>query len=135
MRLIGCNHIGVNKMRIGTDIVEIARVAKAIADGKSGFLERVFTNNEIKKINIAKPDYQRASGFWAAKESIVKAIGYGFRHGIRFHDIEVTHDDYGAPRFILTGRIKEILDEQSVENVSLSISHCRTYAVAATIIY
>lgn len=135
MRLIGCNHNGVNKMRIGTDIVEIARIAKAIAEGKSGFLERVFTPDEIKKINVSEPDYQRASGFWAAKESIVKAIGYGFRQGIRFHDIEVAHHDYGAPRFILTGRIKEILDEQSVENVSLSISHCRTYAIAATIIY
>jgi len=122
-------------MRIGTDIVEVARIKKAIDNERSGFLERVFTNNEIEKINIADPDYERASGFWAAKESIVKAIGYGFRNGIRFHDIEVTHDEYGCPQFILSGKLKEILEEQRIMDVSLSISHCRTYAIAATIIY
>lgn len=122
-------------MRIGTDIVEVARIAKAIADGKSGFLERVFTEQERAAINIAEPDYQRASGFWAAKESIVKAAGYGFRKGIRFHDIAIVHDEYGAPHFILSGKMKTILEEQGVKNISLSISHCRTYAIAATIIY
>lgn len=122
-------------MRIGTDIVEVARIAKAIADGTSGFLERVFTEQERAAINIAEPDYQRASGFWAAKESIVKAAGYGFRKGIRFHDIAIVHDEYGAPQFILSGKMKTILEEQGVKNISLSISHCRTYAIAATIIY
>lgn len=135
MWLIDCSDNGEDMMRIGTDIVEVARIAKAISDGKTGFLERVFTTHEIKAINIAEPDYERASGFWAAKESIVKAVGYGFRNGIRFHDIEVAHDAYGAPRFVLSGRVKEILEEQGVANISLSISHCRTYAIAATIIY
>ncbi|MCU6669135.1 holo-ACP synthase [Enterobacteriaceae bacterium H4N4] len=121
-------------MRIGTDIVEVDRIARAVSDGQSGFLERVFTENEIKIINLANPDYERASGFWAAKESIVKAVGFGFRDGIRFHDIEVTHDEYGCPQFILSGRLKEIVEEQRVVNISLSISHCRTYAIAATII-
>ncbi|EPH2694590.1 holo-ACP synthase [Klebsiella aerogenes] len=122
-------------MRIGTDIVEIARIKKAIANDKSGFLHRVFTNNEIKEIDITDINYERASGYWAAKESLVKAIGYGFRHGIRFHDIEVVHDEYGKPEFILSGKAKDILDEQHIMNISLSISHCQTYAIAATIIY
>lgn len=39
-------------MRIGTDIVEVARIKKAIANHKSGFLQRVFTNNEIKEIDV-----------------------------------------------------------------------------------
>ena len=122
-------------MRIGTDIVEIARIKKAIANDKSGFLQRVFTNNEIKEIDITDINYERASGYWAAKESLVKAIGYGFRHGIRFHDIEVVYDEYGKPEFILSGKAKDILDEQHIMNISLSISHCQTYAIAATIIY
>ncbi|MGG8023892.1 holo-ACP synthase [Klebsiella aerogenes] len=122
-------------MRIGTDIVEVARIKKAIANDTSGFLQRVFTNNEIKEIDITDINYERASGYWAAKESLVKAIGYGFRHGIRFHDIEVVHDEYGKPEFILSGKAKDILDEQHIMNISLSISHCQTYAIAATIIY
>lgn len=122
-------------MRIGTDIVEVARIEKAIANDKSGFLHRVFTDNEIKDIGITAVNYERVSGFWAAKESLVKAIGYGFSHGIRFHDIEVVHDENGKPEFLLSGRVKYILNEQKIMNISLSISHCRTYAIAATIIY
>lgn len=122
-------------MRIGTDIVEVARIKRAIDNDKAGFLDRVFTKNEIDMINIAEPNYERISGFWAAKEALVKAIGYGFSHGIRFHDMEVIHDEHGKPGFILSGRIKDILNEQMIMNISLSISHCRTCAIAATIIY
>lgn len=122
-------------MRIGTDIVEVARIEKAITNEKSGFLSRVFTANEIGDIGIIDSNYERAAGFWAAKESLVKAVGYGFSHGICFHDIEVTHDENGKPDFIVSGKIKDILNEQYIMNISLSISHCRTYAIAATIIY
>lgn len=122
-------------MRIGTDIVEVARIEKSITNEKSGFLSRVFTANEIRDIGIIDSNYERAAGFWAAKESLVKAVGYGFSHGICFHDIEVTHDENGKPDFIVSGKIKDILNEQYIMNISLSISHCRTYAIAATIIY
>lgn len=122
-------------MRIGTDIVEVEKIARAISNDRKGFLERVFTNNEIKKINIDDPDLERASGFWAAKESLVKAVGCGFRHGIRFHDMEIAHDEYGCPGFIISGKLKELLEEQKMMKVSLSISHCRTHAIAATIVY
>ncbi|MBZ7675354.1 holo-ACP synthase [Klebsiella grimontii] len=121
-------------MRVGTDIVEVERITKALTNSNSCFLQRVFTHAEINKINPHDPDYERASGFWAAKESIVKAVGYGFNNKIRFHDIEVTHDEYGKPEFLISGRLKEILDEQGVLNISLSISHCRTHAIAVTIL-
>lgn len=121
-------------MRVGTYIVEVERITKALMNSSSCFLQRVFTHAEINKINPHNPDYERASGFWAAKESIVKAVGYGFSNKIRFHDIEVTHDEYGKPEFLISGRLKEILNEQGVLNISLSISHCRTHAIAVTIL-
>ena len=117
-------------MFIGTDIVEVERIKKAISNWKLDFLKRVFTDREISKINAETPDYQRAAGLWAAKESMVKAIGLGFRNGIRFHDMEVEHDEFGCPYFILRGRLKEILTAKGIVKISLSISHCRTYATA-----
>lgn len=122
-------------MRIGTDIVEVARINQAITNGQMNFIERVYTQNEIIKINPSDINYERASGFWAAKEAMVKAVGCGFRNGIRFHDIEVIHDEYGCPQFVFSGRLKEILADKGIENVALSISHCRTHAVATVIIY
>lgn len=120
--------------RIGTDIVEVARISRAISNDKQGFLERVYTAEEIILIDGDDPNVERAAGFWAAKESVVKALGYGFRDGIRFQDICVMHDDFGCPYFIFSGRIKEIITQQGITDVSLSISHCRSYATAVTLI-
>lgn len=122
-------------MRIGTDIVEVARITRAIANGEMTFYERVYTEQERQRINATDPDYERASGFWAAKEAVVKAVGCGFRDCIRFQDIEIMHDDMGCPYFIFFGRFKEILEERGFDNVGLSISHCRTHAVATVILY
>ncbi|WP_425294634.1 holo-ACP synthase [Kosakonia calanthes] len=119
---------------IGTDIVEVERIARAIENGKALFLHRVFTEKEIILIDAVNPNYERASGFWAAKESIVKAVGLGFRDGISFQDIEIRHDLMGCPYFVFSGRLKEIITERSITEISLSISHCRTYAIAVTII-
>lgn len=121
-------------MFVGTDIVEVQRIKHAIVHLDMAFLQRIFTEAEIVKIDAKNPDYERASGFWAAKESIVKATGLGFRNGIRFHDAEIYHDEFGAPCFLLQGRLKEIIHEKGLSKISLSISHCRTHAIAVTIL-
>lgn len=122
-------------MRIGTDIVEVSRIERAIKNGQTDFLHRVFTQQENIKINREEPNYERASGFWAAKEAVVKALGCGYRDGITFKDIEIGHDELGCPHFIFSGRVKEMLVEKQIENASLSISHCQNYATAVVILY
>jgi holo-[acyl-carrier protein] synthase len=122
-------------MRIGTDIVEVSRIERAIKNGQTDFLHRVFTQQENIKINREGPNYERASGFWAAKEAVVKALGCGYRDGITFKDIEIGHDELGCPHFIFSGRVKEMLVEKQIENASLSISHCQNYATAVVILY
>lgn len=122
-------------MRIGTDIVEVSRIERAIKNGQTDFLHRVFTQQENIKINRENPNYERASGFWAAKEAVVKALGCGYRDGITFKDIEIGHDELGCPHLIFSGRVKEMLVEKQIENASLSISHCQNYATAVVILY
>ncbi|WP_253379807.1 holo-ACP synthase [unidentified bacterial endosymbiont] len=122
-------------MRIGTDIVEVTRINRAIDNGKIDFLSRVYSGQELIKINLDDPNVERAAGFWAAKEAAVKALGCGFRHGITFHDVEVTHDDYGCPQFNFSERIKGLLMEKGLANHSLTISHCQTHAIAIVILY
>lgn len=121
-------------MSVGTDIVEVERIKNAIIRSEMSFLQRVFTEPEISKIGIDQPDYARASGFWAAKESIVKAVGLGFRNGICFHDIEIIHDEYGAPHFQLSGKLKDVIAEKGFSKIALSISHCRLHAIAVTVL-
>jgi len=122
-------------MRIGTDIVEVPRIKRAIDNGNMDFLNRVYTYTEIEKINLEDLDFERAAGFWAAKEAAVKALGYGFRDGVTFHDIEVRHDNYGCPHLFFSGRVAEIMTEKEFRKSSLSISHCQTHATATVILY
>lgn len=122
------------RFHLGTDIVEVCRITQAINNGGSGFLHRVFSLCEREQLITEEVDYERASGFWAAKESLVKALGLGFREGITFQDMEIMHDCLGCPYFSLSGRIAQIIKERDIKHISLSISHCRTYAIAVTII-
>lgn len=123
-----------NNFYLGTDIVEVSKITRAIDHGGNNFLYRVFSSSERVQFVAEALDYERASGFWAAKESLVKALGLGFREGITFQDMEIQHDRLGCPFFSLSGRIAQIIKERGIEHISLSISHCRTHAVAVTII-
>lgn len=122
-------------MRIGTDIVEVSRIGRAVANWQNDFLLRVYTEQEVIKIGLADPNIERAAGFWAAKEALVKALGCGYREGIKFQDIEISHDNYGCPYFIFAGRVKIMLGEKGIQHASLSISHCQSYATAVVILY
>lgn len=106
---------------LGTDIVEIERVAKAIA--KPRFLDKVYTPSERAWLDqLGDNKAQSAAGLFCAKEAIAKALGTGFGAQLGFHDIEIGHTTLGAP--IVLRPKGEFL---------LSISHCRDYAVATAL--
>ena len=86
---------------IGTDLVEIARVQKAI--GRSSFLEKVYTEQERELIAVRSV---RAATHFAAKEAVAKAFGCGFA-GVAPREIEILRQPSGMPYVVLHGRAKE----------------------------
>lgn len=107
---------------LGTDIIEIDRIEKAIA--KASFLRHVFTEQEQHWLNgKGKQMSQSAAGLFCAKEAVAKALGTGFQHGLKFRDIEIAHTELGAPYVLHPNR-----------PFLLSISHCQTYATATAIL-
>ena len=82
---------------LGTDIVNIKRMNKALRKNKSSLKSRIFSKNEIlyceKKNNSASFYAKR----YAAKEAFSKALGTGIRKGINFKDIEVLNNNFGKP--------------------------------------
>ena len=109
---------------IGTDLVEIARVQKAI--GRSAFLEKVYTERERELIAVRPV---RAAGNFAVKESVVKAFGTGFRT-ISAIDIEVLRDELGKPYVVLHGPAKEQAESSNILQIHVSISNTKEYAVS-----
>lgn len=112
---------------IGTDIVEIDRIEKAME--REGFLEKIFNRREIdylKRRNM-RPEY--VAGRFASKEAIVKALGTGFK-GINTKDIEVERNALGKPIVVLKGNAKKIASKCGDYKIHLSISHGRDNAIA-----
>mgnify|MGYP000503702921 CR=1 FL=1 len=114
---------------IGNDIVEIARIEKAIQSEK--FKKRVYTTQEIE--NIEKKGAGKIASYagrFSAKEAISKAMGTGVRE-FALTDIEILNDHLGKPIVRFTNGLKDKMTDKRVE---LSISHSKEYATAVAII-
>lgn len=114
---------------IGNDIVEIARIEKAIQNEK--FKKRVYTTQEIE--NIEKKGAGKIASYagrFSAKEAISKAMGTGVRE-FALTDIEILNDHLGKPIVRFTNGLKDKMADKRVE---LSISHSKEYATAVAII-
>ena len=115
---------------IGTDIVEVLRIAQMIERHGELFLARVFTPHEIEYCSARKAAMQHYAGRWAAKEAVLKALGTGWAKGISWTDIEVRNDPSGRPIIRLGGGAREHCERLRIGEMLISISHCRTHAVA-----
>lgn len=119
-------------IKCGTDIIEIARIKDAIE--KERFKERVYTEKEIEYCeskNVQK--YQSYSGRFAAKEAIFKVLSTLIKdkYKIKWTDFEIINDKEGKPNVQIN---TDIIDKSLVNNIDISISHCKEYATAVCII-
>jgi len=110
---------------IGTDIIEIKRIEKAMKIDR--FRKKVFTEAEL--LLIEKKGVHSAAANFAGKEAIAKALGTGIR-GFRMVDIEILRNDLGAPYVLLHNKAKELADNYNATDIRISLSHCKSYAVA-----
>jgi holo-[acyl-carrier protein] synthase len=118
---------------IGVDIAETARIAQALERHGDRFSRRIFTPREIEYCERFKNKAERYAARFAAKEAAFKALGTGWRNGIRWLDVEVTNLPSGKPELRLEGQAREVGRRLSVSRASLSISHTDHYAIAQVI--
>jgi holo-[acyl-carrier protein] synthase len=118
---------------VGTDIIECLRIAQMIDRHGELFIRRVYTDHEIAYCSTKKAATQHYAGRWAAKEAVLKALGTGWVRGISWRDVEVRHKPGGAPTVALRGGAKEVLERSGITRMHISISHCRSHAIAYAI--
>lgn len=114
---------------IGTDIIEVARI-HGVMDKDIGFREKIFTAGEIAYCETKKFKFENYAARFSAKEAFMKAIGTGWRFGIRFADIEVVHDEYGKPLIRLYGKAEELAKIEGISKIHVSLSHVKEMAIA-----
>lgn len=120
------------KIKTGTDIIEIERVKASIEDTDRKFCERVYTEKEIEYCESKKMQkYQHYAARFAAKEAVFKAISKTLngKYEITWKDIEVLNDENGRPYIKLSEQFAN-----KIEDIDISISHCKEYAVANVVV-
>ena len=116
------------KIACGVDIIEISRIEKAIERQGEKFLQTVYTENEIQYCESHKTNkFQHYAARFAAKEAVFKALSWKLedKYAICWKDIEVVDDKQGRPSLNIIG-----MNLNDIENIDISLSHCKEYAVA-----
>lgn len=118
----------------GIDLVEIARIAEMLKEHGERFVDRCFTDAERLFADAARGRQpERYAARFACKEAVLKALGTGWRDGIRWRDIEVDRRPSGEPRLVLRGRCAELAEQMQIRRWLVSLSHTSHSAVASVI--
>lgn len=113
---------------LGTDIIEIERIKRAVA--KKNFRDNVFTQTEQAYCNArGKNSAASYAARFAAKEAFFKALGTGII--LPLTDVEIVNDECGAPKIHLRGKVAALAESIKI---SLSLSHSKDFATAVCII-
>ena len=119
----------------GVDIVEIDRIKQSLESCGNEFKNRVYTDKEIEYCENRKAArFESYAARFCAKEAVSKAFGTGIGQSVGWKDIEVAKDSFGKPFVILKGNAKALFEEIKGINISLSLSHCKEYAVAYVVL-
>jgi holo-[acyl-carrier protein] synthase len=118
---------------LGLDITEIDRIAQAIGRHGNAFKNRVYTLAEREYCESHKNSFERYAGRFAAKEASMKALGTGWRRGVRWVDFETVRAPSGTPTMKLDGVALEIANKMGVKNIALTITHSGNLALAEVI--
>jgi holo-[acyl-carrier protein] synthase len=121
-------------MRPGVDLVETARIARAITRQGEAFLKRVYTDQERAYCEGRANATASYAARWAAKEAVAKAFGTGIGDAAAMHEIEVVPTASGAPTIVLHGAAAATAAAMGVRSVEVSLTHTDAYAAAFVIL-
>jgi holo-[acyl-carrier protein] synthase len=119
---------------IGTDVVEIDRVQKALERYGERFVQRILTPEERVRFDRTKAKANHLAKRFAAKEAFSKAIGTGIRSPFRWHSITVARDPRGKPMLKPDDRMAEYLARSGVTRFHVSLTDDANMAMAFVVL-
>jgi holo-[acyl-carrier protein] synthase len=123
---------------IGSDLVDVRRVAQVLERHGERFLARIYTDTERAKAERRANRVETYAKRFAAKEACAKALGTGLSHGVFWRDMGVVNLPSGRPTMRLTGgalaRLRSITPEGFEARIDLTITDEGPLAQAFVII-
>ena len=115
---------------VGTDIVDVDRIAKVYGRQGDAFVKRLLS--EAERFELDKQHYPERflAKRWALKEAVSKALGTGIAQGVCFKDMTIGHKDSGQPILLLAGATLLKSEELGITDWSISVSDEKYHTVA-----
>ena len=118
---------------LGIDIVSAERIKHSLDRYGDRFIHRIYCSGEIEYCRTRKEPHLHYAARFAAKEALVKALGTGFRFGIKHTDIDIKLDELGKPDLVLYHTTASIAQQKGISHFSVSLSHNDEQATAIVI--
>lgn len=112
-------------LAVGVDLIEVERIAVALARHGDRFRQRVFTDRELAH---CAGNTRSLAGRYAVKEAVVKALGTGIGD-VSWTDIEVLNDSRGKPHLKLHASAQALARTKGLDHWDVSLSHTKTHAI------
>jgi len=119
---------------VGTDLIEISRVERALARFGVRFAQRILCESELKRFSgHAKPAAYLAKRF-AAKEAFSKALGTGIRAPANWHGVWVINHRSGKPQLEFSAALAALMRSRGILRSHLTLTDERGMAAATVIL-
>lgn len=131
---VACVQLRPMVVGLGTDLIEIERIAQSVERFGDRFLRRVYTPGEIAYCMRKKTSAESLAARFAAKEAAAKALGTGISRGVSWLELEVVREPGRAPQLRLSGRAAEWAERLGVKGSALSLTHSKGLALAVVVL-
>jgi holo-[acyl-carrier protein] synthase len=119
---------------VGTDVVEIGRIEKALARWGERFANRILVDPELKRFASHRLPANYLAKRFAAKEAFTKALGTGIHAPANWHGVWVKNLPSGKPVLEFSDALRTFMDEKGVTGTHVSLSDEKGVAFATVIL-
>ena len=119
---------------VGTDVVEIERIEKALERFGERFARRILCDPELKRFAAHRLPANYLAKRFAAKEAFTKALGTGIHAPANWHGVWVRNLPSGKPTLEFSDPLKVFLEKKGVTQAHVSLSDEKGVAFATVIL-
>ena len=119
---------------VGTDLVEISRIERALQRFGERFAKRILCEPELKRFKTHRKPAAYLAKRFAAKEAFTKALGTGIHAPANWHGMWVTNLRSGKPELEFSSELRTYLANRRIRRAHLSLSDERDMACATVIL-
>jgi holo-[acyl-carrier protein] synthase len=119
---------------VGTDLIEIPRIARALERFGERFARRILCEPELRRFRGHRQPVAYLAKRFAAKEAFTKALGTGIHAPANWHGVWVENLRSGKPVLRFTAELDALLKQRNVASAHLSLTDEKGMAAATVIL-